>query len=471
MADQQDGVTKGAARAHQRWARRARAHPRMNAALAAGHCRESIRGPADLRLDRQAPAGLPGRRRRDPGRRRAVRRQPGGPGPAGRGDLRPVPAAGPRRAGRRVRGPVGPAGDHLRGRRGPGRGPDPGVRGGGRRGAGRPVGPRRGRGPADPRAAVPRRACRRDAAPPGGRAAPRSGPGSPSAPGRTCPWPSCSPWTATAALLGQWVTAVRARWAGHRAAASRRRQRRRPPGWTGPRPPRWRATPWSARSSRARWTRARWTGWSGSAWNWPGSAPARPGRPGRGRTRAATRTARPAGRHHRRAGVPAPARRSSAPSSARPSNCCPARAACASFLRRQQLGAPLAGPSLPLDIGYSNTVPAAIRHAVTLRDAHCRWPGGCTQPAAACQVHHVRHKANGGPTSVNGLHTPVLLPPPGRHPPLGLDPGPEPRRHHHGLQPRWRQGPAQSQPTRPLTNPRDRARTGVGGVTGWVIGR
>ena len=72
----------------------------------------------------------------------------------------------------------------------------------------------------------------------------------------------------------------------------------------------------------------------------------------------------------------------------------------AAFLRRQQLGAPLAGPSLPLDIGYSDTVPAAIRHAVTLRDQHCRWPGGCTQPPAACQVHHVRHKANGGPTSV-----------------------------------------------------------------------
>ncbi len=70
------------------------------------------------------------------------------------------------------------------------------------------------------------------------------------------------------------------------------------------------------------------------------------------------------------------------------------------FLRREQLGAPLAGPSLPLDIGYSDTVPAAIRHAVTLRDGHCRWAGGCTQPAAACQVHHVRHKANGGPTSV-----------------------------------------------------------------------
>jgi hypothetical protein len=78
----------------------------------------------------------------------------------------------------------------------------------------------------------------------------------------------------------------------------------------------------------------------------------------------------------------------------------------ASFLRTRQLGARLAGPSLPLDIGYSTTIPAAIRNAVTLRDRHCRWPGGCNQPSAACQVHHVTHLANGGPTSVAGC---VLL--------------------------------------------------------------
>jgi hypothetical protein len=72
----------------------------------------------------------------------------------------------------------------------------------------------------------------------------------------------------------------------------------------------------------------------------------------------------------------------------------------ASFLRRRQLGARLGGPSLPLDVGYSTTIPAGIRHAVILRDRHCRWPGGCDQPAAACQVHHVRHKADGGPTSL-----------------------------------------------------------------------
>jgi Domain of unknown function (DUF222) len=72
----------------------------------------------------------------------------------------------------------------------------------------------------------------------------------------------------------------------------------------------------------------------------------------------------------------------------------------ASFLRTNQVGARLAGPSLPLDIGYSSTIPAGIRNAVILRDQHCRWPGGCHQPAAACEVHHVKHKAHGGPTSV-----------------------------------------------------------------------
>ena len=72
----------------------------------------------------------------------------------------------------------------------------------------------------------------------------------------------------------------------------------------------------------------------------------------------------------------------------------------ASFLRRRQLSVRLNGPSLPLDIGYSETIPAAIRNAVVLRDRHCQWAGRCDQPAEACQVHHTRHKANGGPTSV-----------------------------------------------------------------------
>jgi hypothetical protein len=72
----------------------------------------------------------------------------------------------------------------------------------------------------------------------------------------------------------------------------------------------------------------------------------------------------------------------------------------ASFLRRRLLGARLSGPSLPLDIGYAETVPAGIRNAVMLRDRHCQWAGRCDQPAEACQVHDTKHKANGGPTSV-----------------------------------------------------------------------
>jgi hypothetical protein len=74
----------------------------------------------------------------------------------------------------------------------------------------------------------------------------------------------------------------------------------------------------------------------------------------------------------------------------------------ASFLRTGLLGARLAGPSLPLDVGHSAEIPAAIRRAVILRDQHCRWAGGCDQPAAACEVHHLTHLADGGMTSVDG---------------------------------------------------------------------
>jgi hypothetical protein len=73
----------------------------------------------------------------------------------------------------------------------------------------------------------------------------------------------------------------------------------------------------------------------------------------------------------------------------------------ASFLRREQLGARLAGPSLPLDVGYSDDIPAAIRNAVKARDKFCQWAGGCHQPASACQVHHLRHKGHGGVTSLD----------------------------------------------------------------------
>jgi 5-methylcytosine-specific restriction endonuclease McrA len=72
----------------------------------------------------------------------------------------------------------------------------------------------------------------------------------------------------------------------------------------------------------------------------------------------------------------------------------------ASHLRRRQLGTRLAGRSLPLDVGISTDIPAAIRRAVIERDQHCRFPNGCDQPAAGCEVHHLTHKADGGKTSV-----------------------------------------------------------------------
>jgi hypothetical protein len=74
----------------------------------------------------------------------------------------------------------------------------------------------------------------------------------------------------------------------------------------------------------------------------------------------------------------------------------------AGFLRTRLLDARLAGPSLPLDVGRSDQIPAAIRRAVILRDQHCRWAGGCDQPASACEVHHLTHLADGGATSVAG---------------------------------------------------------------------
>ena len=72
----------------------------------------------------------------------------------------------------------------------------------------------------------------------------------------------------------------------------------------------------------------------------------------------------------------------------------------ASFLRTQLLEPPFNTPSLPLDIGYSEGIPAHIRRAVMLRDKHCAWPGGCDRPASASDVHHVVHKKDGGETSV-----------------------------------------------------------------------
>jgi hypothetical protein len=72
----------------------------------------------------------------------------------------------------------------------------------------------------------------------------------------------------------------------------------------------------------------------------------------------------------------------------------------ASALRTGLLEQPYNAPSLPLDIGFANSIPAHIRRAVILRDKHCAWPGGCDRPASASDVHHIVHKRDGGETSV-----------------------------------------------------------------------
>ena len=75
----------------------------------------------------------------------------------------------------------------------------------------------------------------------------------------------------------------------------------------------------------------------------------------------------------------------------------------ASFLRRHLLGKPLAGPSLPLDVGQTDDIPLHLRRLVALRDQTCQFAGGCDQPASGCEPHHVQHRADGGHTSLTNL--------------------------------------------------------------------
>jgi hypothetical protein len=72
----------------------------------------------------------------------------------------------------------------------------------------------------------------------------------------------------------------------------------------------------------------------------------------------------------------------------------------AGWLRTTLLAPPYSTPSLPLDIGYSDSIPASIRRAVLLRDRGCAWPR-CGRPAAWCDVHHLQHKKDGGKTAVS----------------------------------------------------------------------
>jgi Domain of unknown function (DUF222) len=82
------------------------------------------------------------------------------------------------------------------------------------------------------------------------------------------------------------------------------------------------------------------------------------------------------------------------------------RGGIASLLRRQLAGRGLDGPSLPLDVGQTRTIPPHLRRLVTLRDhGTCAWPGGCDQPACNTEPHHVIHLEDGGRTSLINLST------------------------------------------------------------------
>jgi hypothetical protein len=76
----------------------------------------------------------------------------------------------------------------------------------------------------------------------------------------------------------------------------------------------------------------------------------------------------------------------------------------AARLRTGTLTGPAASVSLPLDVGSAtDVIPAHLRRAVIARDRHCAFPGGCGQPPAGCQVHHLVPRSQGGRTVLTNL--------------------------------------------------------------------
>jgi hypothetical protein len=75
----------------------------------------------------------------------------------------------------------------------------------------------------------------------------------------------------------------------------------------------------------------------------------------------------------------------------------------ASVLRTGSLPGPAASISLPLDLGKpTEVIPAHLRRAVIIRDKHCAAPG-CDVRPAACHVHHIKPRSEGGTTCLTNL--------------------------------------------------------------------
>ena len=123
--------------------------------------------------------------------------------------------------------------------------------------------------------------------------------------------------------------------------------------------------------------------------------PARRDQPGKARPGAGRRSGRPAVPGSAGAGHHRPGRRA-ALRAGRPGQ----------FLRRKLLDVRLPGPACRWTSGTAR--PSRPRSATRSGSATgtASGPAGCSQPAAACQVHHTKHKADGGKTSLTGC---VLL--------------------------------------------------------------
>jgi hypothetical protein len=74
----------------------------------------------------------------------------------------------------------------------------------------------------------------------------------------------------------------------------------------------------------------------------------------------------------------------------------------------------LGSHSEPLDISRPTPTPA-IRRATIARDGGCIGPH-CDRPPAWCDLHHIQHWADGGPTTLTNLRSP------GRQNPSNHDP-------------------------------------------------